>query len=100
MAIVHDLPQLEENISAQSMTATATVSMATTIKAFRHKIIDPENVFLVNVFPNNNSRLPYKIGLKALVDVPGMVNSTQWPAVWQGLKSSPSDEHNSRRSLE
>ena len=75
MTTVHDLPQLEEN-SVQCMNAMATVSMATTIEVFRYKIIGPENVFLVNVCPKDNSRLPHRVSIKALVGVPGVVNSS------------------------
>ena len=100
MTIVHDLPKLEESISVQCRNATATVSMATAIKVFRYKIIDPQNVFLVDVCPNDNSRLPHKVSLKALVGVPGMVNLSQCPVVWQGLNPSQSGKHNNRRSLE
>jgi len=69
------------------MNVTATVSIATAIKDFRYKIIDPENVVLVNVFPKD-SRLRHKVSLKALVGVPGMVNLSQCPVIWQGLKDA------------
>ena len=41
----------------------------------------------------NDSRLPHKVSLKALVGISRMVNLSQCPVIWQGLKPSQSGQH-------
>lgn len=49
MAIEHDLPLLKDDLSSEFSEATANVSTTTVVKLFRYKILEPENVVLVEV---------------------------------------------------
>ncbi|KAL9970346.1 hypothetical protein ACROYT_G022703 [Oculina patagonica] len=71
MVIVHDLLPLEDDLSTEFSEAAVNVSTSTVIKLFRYKILEPQNVVLVEVCSKGyRSANPITGSLKALVGIP------------------------------
>lgn len=66
MTIAHDLPPLEDDWFSQFSEATDHVSIFSMVRLFRSKILDPENVVLVEMCSKEYG-LADTISLKALV---------------------------------
>ncbi|KAL9986676.1 hypothetical protein ACROYT_G000850 [Oculina patagonica] len=89
MAIVHDLPPMEDD-SSQFSEVAGNVSSSSVVRLFRYKILDPENVVLVEMCSKGYG-LANTISLKALVGVPVTLNESRCPSSGTDVHFSSGD---------
>ena len=86
-------------MAIECIEADERVRVGTRVKAFRYKILDPENVCLVTVCDKCYCRVSVSVSMKALVAVPGTVNLSQYQLTCDELKSVRSNERKEKRIL-